>query len=123
MEKIEEQLQTLPHIEVPRTMHTSVMKKINYHHFRTVILLGFCLLTLSFIIFALRINSRLVDAEFADAMNDFINAFDPSFSFFSAVLGSFFEIVSPALVIGLLVSFTGACYLGKKITFYQWMKL
>ncbi len=48
-------------------------------------------------------------------MGDFFTGFDLSFSFIGTILGSFFEIISPALILSALFSLVGAIYIGKKI--------
>ena len=119
MEKIDEQLNNIPSIEVPIGMHQFVMLKINYKKFQPVLLVAFTLLVLNFVIVIWHINAKLIDVEFSDMMRDFFEVFNFNFSFISTILASFFEIISPLLVISALLSLIGVIFTGRKIIFYQ----
>ncbi|MCX6751835.1 MAG: hypothetical protein NT161_03700 [Candidatus Nomurabacteria bacterium] len=115
MEKIDEQLNNLSLIEIPVGMHQSIMHKVNYKRIKPILFSVLGLLVLNFFIIAWHINGKLVNAEFSDMMKDFFETFDLSFYFVGTILGSFFEIVSPAIVLSLLLNLGGAIYVGKKI--------
>lgn len=123
MEKIDEQLNNISLTEVPIEMHRFIMRKINYKKIQPVLFVIFASLALSFIVIVLHINAKLVDAEFADIVQDFFEVFSFNFSFINAVLVSFFEIVSPLLVVSMVLSLVGAIYTGKKISFYRFAKM
>ena len=123
MEKIDEQLNNMPLIEVPVGMHHFVMQKINNKKIQPFILVTFLLLVLNFIIILWHINTKLIDAEFTDMMRDFLDIFSFNFSFIQIFLLNFFEIISPLLIISLTLSFVGIIYTGRKINFYQFSKI
>ncbi len=122
MEKIDEQLKNISSVEIPTGTHHSIMRNINYRQMWPMFIFVFLLLVLNFLIIMWHINSKLIDAEFSDMAGDFFTGLDLSFDFIEAVLGSFFEIISPALVLSALVSLVGAIYVGKKIKFAQFLK-
>jgi hypothetical protein len=117
MEKIEEKLNNLYISEMPMHLHSSIMKKVNYKKAKPFVLVVLCLLVLNFIVIAWHINTKLIDAEFGVMMNDLFADFDLSFSFANTVLTSFFEIISPALVVSLALSFFGTIYIIRKNSF------
>jgi hypothetical protein len=119
MEKIDEQLNNLSLVEVPIGVHHSVMRKVHYQKIKPVLLVAFCLLVFNFLAIAWHINMKLIDADFLDMTRDFLDVFSFNLSFIDMILGSFFEIISPALVLSAVLSFAGAIYLGKKINIYQ----
>jgi len=122
MDTIDEQLKNIALLEVPNQMHHSVMRAVNYRRLRPVLLVGFFLLVSIFILIAWRINMKLIDAEFSDMMKDFFGSFELSFYFIGTVLGSFFEIISPALFFSGIFSLLGAVYIGNKIKNYEFIK-
>ena len=119
MDKIDKQLNNLSSVEVPSGTHQRVMQMVNYKKFQPVIFVAFVLLTLNFIVVVWHINAKLIDAEFTDMVQDFFEVFSFNFSFINTVLGSFFEIISPLLVISAALSLVGVIYTGKQIDFYQ----
>jgi len=119
MEKIDEKLKTLSVVEIPLGMHQSVMRKINYQKIKPVLLVTLTLLVLNFLVIAWHINAKLVDAEFTDMVQDFFEVFSFNFSFINTILLSFFEIISPMLVLSAILSLAGAIYTGKKINSYR----
>lgn len=119
MEKIDEQLNNLALIDVPVGLHHSVMSKINYQKIKLVLLFTFAFLTLNFIVVAWRINTKLIEAEFLDMTQDFLEVFSFNISFINTMFQNFFEIISPALFLSTVLSLVGAMYTIKKITFYQ----
>ena len=119
MEKIDKQLNNTSLVEVPVGMHQFVMRRVNYKKLQPVIFVAFALLAINFIIITWHINSKLIDAEFADMMQDFFEVFSLNFSFVNMVLGSFFEIISPVLVISAMLSMIGMIYTGKKINSFN----
>ena len=123
MENIDEQLNNLSLVEAPLGMHQFVMRRINYKKLQPMLIVVFTLLTLNFIIVALHINAKLIDAEFTDIMQDFFEVFSLNFSFINTVLGSFFEIISPLLIVSAVLSLAGAIYTGKKVSFYHFAKV
>ncbi len=123
MEKIDKQLNNLSMMEIPAGLHQSVMRKINYYKkLQPVFFATFILLTLYFIIVIWQIDVKLINAEFIDMMQDFFDVFSFNFSFINTILGSFFEIISPALVLSAVLSLASTIYLGKKINLYQFAK-
>ena len=123
MEKIDEQLNNLSFVEVPTGMHQFIMRKINYKKFQPVLFVAFVLLAFNFMIVVWHINAKLIDVEFKDMVKDLLEVFSFNFSFVSTVLGSFFEIISPMLVLYAFLSLMGAIYTGKKISLYQFSKI
>lgn len=105
--------------EIPIGVHQSVMRKINYQKIKPMLFTVFVLLVINFLVIVWHINAKLVDAEFTDMMQDFLEVFSFNFSFVGIMLGSFFEIISPLLVLSALLSLVGAVYTGKKINFYR----
>jgi len=123
MEKIDEQLNSISFVEVPTGMHQFVMQKVNYKKFQPVLFVTFILLALNFIVIVWHINAKLIDAEFTDMMQDFLEIFSFNFSFINTVFVSFFEIISPLLVVSAILSLVGAIYTGKKINFYHFVQI
>jgi len=123
MEKIDEQLDNLPLVEIPTGMHQFVMRKINYKKLQPILFATFTLLALNFLVIAWHINAKLIDAEFTDIMKDFFEVFSFNFSFIKAILESFFEIISPLLLVSAMLSIIGAIYTGKKMNFYHFSKI
>jgi len=119
MEKIDEQLNNISLVEVPSGMHQFVMRKINYKKLQPVLLVAFSLLVLNFIVIVWHINAKLIDAEFTDMMQDFFEVFNFNLSFFSIMWVSFFEIISPMLVLSAILSLAGIIYTGKKINSFR----
>ena len=122
MEKIDEQLKNIALAEFPAEMHQSIMRAVDYRRIRPVLLVGFFLLASIFVLTAWHINIKLVNAEFSDMMKDFFGSFELSFYFVGTVLGSFFEIISPTLVLSGILSLVGTIYLGKKIKTFEFSK-
>ena len=123
MDKIDEQLNNLSQVEVPIGMHQFVMRRINYKKLRPVFFITFTLLILNFITIVWHINTKLIDAEFTDMMKDFFEVFSFNFSFIKTMLESFFEIISPLLLVSAMLSIIGAIYTGKKMNFYHFSKI
>jgi|GEM_PF-3134091 hypothetical protein len=123
MEKIDQQLNNLSLAEIPSGLHQSIMRKINYRKIVPVLIVVFSLLALNFIIISWHINAKLIDAEFSDMVQDFFEVFSFNFSFINAILGSFFELISPVLVLSAILSLAGAIYTAKKISFYRFGKI
>ena len=119
MEKIDEQLNKISLVEVPAGMHQFVMRRVNYKKLQPVLFVTFALLALNFIIVVWHINAKLIDVEFTDMIQDFFEVFNFNFSFFSTMWVSFFEIISPALVLSAVLSLIGVIYTGKKINSYR----
>ncbi len=119
MEKIDEQLNNISQVEVPIGMHQFVMRKINYKKLQPVLFVAFALLALNFIVIVWHINARLIDVEFSDMVQDIFQIFSFNFSFINTVFVSFFEIISPLLVVSAMLSMIGTIYTGKKISFYH----
>ncbi len=119
MEKIDSQLHDLPSREIPSGIHRSVMQKINYKKLQPVLLVAFTILICNFIIIVWHINAKLIDAEFVDMMQDFLEVFSFNFSFLHIAFTSFFEIVSPLLVTSAALSLAGIIYTGKEINSYH----
>jgi hypothetical protein len=119
MEKIDEQLNNLSLIEIPVGMHQSVMRRVNYQRIKPVLFIAFTLLAFSFLATTWYINVKLVDAEFVDMAQDFLEVFSFNFSFANTMLVSFFDIISPVVFSYAILSLAGAAYLGKKISFYS----
>ena len=115
MEKIEEQLNSLPFEETPTGVHQYIMRRVNYKRLKPMFFTVFILLALNFIIITMHINNKLIDAEFNAMMSDFFEDFILSFNFISTIIGSFFEIISPAIVLSLALNLGGAIYIGNKI--------
>ncbi len=122
MEKIDEQLNNISSVNIPIGMHQSVMRKVIYQSIKPVLFVAFILLAFNFLIIAWRIDTKLVHAEFADMAQDFFEVFSFNFSFINTIFGSFFEIISPMLVLSAVLSLAGAIYVGKKISLYQFVK-
>ena len=123
MEKIDEQLNNISQVEVPTGMHQFVMRKINYKKLQPILFATFTLLALNFLVIAWHINAKLIDAEFTDIMKDFFEVFSFNFSFIKAILESFFEIISPLLLVSAALSMIGVIYTGKKMNFYHFSKI
>lgn len=119
--KIEEQLNNLPFLEVPSEVHQSTMRKIDYSRFKPILFTAFILLVINFIIIAWHIDSKLVEAEFSDMVQDFFQGFEMNFSFIDTILRNFFEIISPAVFFSGFLSLMGVAYLGNKIIKLQYM--
>jgi len=119
MEQIEKHLKNLSLIETPVSIHQSVMRKINYKRVQPVLLTALCLLVFNFVLIVWRINTKLVEAEFIDMINDFFEVLSFNSLFVSTVLNSFFEIVSLQLTLSVFVSLTGAIYVGRKMSIYK----
>jgi hypothetical protein len=119
MEKIDEQLNNITSVEIPLGMHQFVMRRINYKKLLPVLLVAFILLAFNFIVIVWHINAKLIDVEFTDMIQDFFEVFNFNFSFFSTIWTSFFEIISPALVLSAIMSLVGVIYTGKKINSYR----
>ena len=117
MEKIDEQLNNISLVEVPVGIHSFVMQKVNQKKLQPVFFAVFVILALNFIVIGWHINAKLIDAEFVDMMQDLLEVFSFNFSFLKIAILSFFEIVSPLLVISLLLSLTGTIFSGKRINF------
>jgi len=122
MEEIDEQLNNFSMVEVPNGLHQSVMRKLNYQKKKPILFTVFVLLVASFVAIVWHINVKLVDAEFSDMVRDFFDVFSFNFAFISTIWESFFEIISPILVISALTCLLGAIYTAKKISFYQFAK-
>jgi hypothetical protein len=123
MEKIDEQLNNISLVEVPVGMHQFVMRRINYKKLQPVLFVAFALLALNFIVIVWHINAKLIDVEFTDMVQDFFEVFSFNFSFINTVLVSFFEIVSPLIVVSAILSLVGTIYAGKKINFYHFSQI
>jgi hypothetical protein len=123
MEKIEEQLNNLSAVEVPIGVHYSVMREVHYQKIRPALLIAFSVLIFNFLFIGWHINAKLINAEFLDMTQDFLEVFSFNFSFIQMVFVSFFEIVSPVLVLSAVLSLVGAIYTGKKINFHQFSKI
>lgn len=115
MEKIDEQLNNLRMSEVPIGIHQFVMHKVNYRRIRPALFSAFILLTVNFVIMALHIDTKLVEAEFSAMMTDLFGTFDMSFYFMNTIIGSFFEIIPPVIVFSFLLNLIGTIYIGNKI--------
>lgn len=122
IDKIDEQLNNLAVAEIPAGMHQSIMRKVNYQKIKPVLFIAFLLLVLNFLIIGWHINAKLIDAEFIDMTQDFLEVFSFNFAFINTILVSFFEIISPVLVLSAILSLVGAIYTGKKISFYYLAK-
>jgi len=116
MDPIDEKLNRISSLEVPAGMHQFVMRKVNYKKLQPVLFTVFSLLILNFIVVVWHINAKLIDAEFTDMVQDFFEVFSFNFSFINTVLGSFFEIISPLLVVSAVLSLCGIIYTGKKMS-------
>ena len=114
MEKIDKQLNNLNTTEMSPRLHSSIMRIVNHKKMQPMFLILFFLLVFNFIIIFWHINTKLVDAEFGVMMNDLFTDFDLSFYFIGTIISSFFEIISPALVLSLFISFFGSIYVYKK---------
>ena len=119
MEEIDKKLNNLSFIEVPFGLHQSVMKKVSYQKNKPVFFVAFILFAFNFLLIAWHINAKLIDADFVTMTRDFLEVFDFSFSFIGTVFVSFFEIISPILILSAIFSLTGVVYIGKRINFYQ----
>ena len=119
MEEIDKKLNNLSFVEVPFGLHQSVMRKVSYLKNKPVFFVAFVLFAFNFLLIAWHINAKLVDADFVTMTRDFLDVFDFNFSFVSTVFVSFFEIISPILILSAIFSFTGVVYIGKRINFYQ----
>jgi hypothetical protein len=119
MEKIEEQLNNFLPAEIPFGLHQSVMRRVNYQKIKPALFIGFILLVFNFLIIAWHINAKLIDAEFIDMAQDFLDVFSFNFSYLSTMWGSFFEIISPMFFLSAILSLVGAIYIGKEISFHQ----
>ena len=84
-----------------------------------VFFVAFILFAFNFLLIAWHINAKLIDADFVTMTRDFLDVFDFNFSFVSTVFVSFFEIISPILILSAIFSLTGVVYIGKRINFYQ----
>jgi len=122
MDKIDEQLNNISFTEVPTGVHQFVMRKIHYKKLQPVLYVTFTLLILNFLFIIWHINAKLIDAEFTDMIKDFLEVFSFNLAFINMVLVSFFEIISPLLIVSVVLSLVGAIYTGKKINFYYFAK-
>jgi hypothetical protein len=123
MDKIDEQLNNLSLVEVPAELHQSIIRKVNYHKIKPVLFIALALLVFNFLLTVWSINVRLIDADFISMIRDFFDVFSFDFSLISTVAESFFEIISPALVLSAVLSLIGFIYVGKKISIYQFSKI
>lgn len=119
MEKLDEQLNNIPKMEVPVTIHQSIMRKINYQKVKSVLFIVLALLIINFLIMAWHINAKLIEAEFTDMTQDFFEVFSFSFSFLNSVLENFFEVISPELAISAVLSLIGVIYMIRKIKYMR----
>jgi hypothetical protein len=121
MEKIEEQLNSLSLAEIPVGTHDFVMRKVNYQKIKPLLFVGIVSFAVIFIATIWYINTKLVDAEFVDMMQDFMEVFDFNINYDSinTILSNFFEIISPLIFTSAILSLGGMIYIGKKITFNQ----
>ena len=119
MENIDEQLNNLSFVEVPADLHQSVMRKVNYKKIKPVLFLAFALFLFNFLLLVWHINVKMINTDFITMTRDFLDVFDFGFSFINTVVGSFFEIVSPLLVLSAILSLSGALYIGKRINTYR----
>jgi hypothetical protein len=123
MTNVDEQLNNISLIEVPTGVHQFVMRKVNYKKLQPVLFITLTFLILNFVVIVWHINAKLIDAEFTDMVQDFFQVFSFNFSFINTVVGSFFEIISPLLVVSAVLSLAGAVYTGKKISFSHFSKV
>jgi len=119
MEKIEEQLNSLSDMDAPSELHHEIMRRIHYRKIRPVLFSAFALFVFNFVIIALHINGKLIDADFLDMTRDFFDVFSFNFSFISTMTQNFFEIISPIVAFSAVFSFIGAVYIGQKINIYK----
>lgn len=122
MENIEEKLKTIEKVEMPFGIHQSVMRKVNYYNLRPILLFSLTLLTINFIFLVWHINTKIIDAELVDMMQDLFASFSMDINFFNVIFKSFFEVVPLELFTCAIVSFVGVTYLAKKITTYEFSK-
>ena len=122
MENIEKQLNTIKKVEMPFGVHQSIMKRVNYRRFRPISLVSFILLFINFVLLAWHINTRIIDAELVDMMQDLFASFSMDMNFFNTIFSSFFEVVPFELFISAVISFVGIAYLVKKITTHEFSK-
>ncbi len=122
MENIEKQLNTIKKVEMPFGVHQSIMKRVNYRRFRPILLVSFILLFINFVLLAWHINTRIIDAELVDMMQDLFASFSMDMNFFNTIFSSFFEVVPFELFISAVISFVGIAYLVKKITTHEFSK-
>src|SRR5664279_3763834 len=99
MDKIDEQLNNLKAVEIPNGIHQSVMRKINYQKIKPVLFVAFALLVLNFLVIGWHINAKLINAEFVNMAQDFLEVFNFNFAFINTIVTSFFEIISPMLAL------------------------
>ena len=122
MENIEKQLNTIKKVEMPFGVHQSIMKRVNYRRFRPILLVSIILLFINFVLLAWHINTRIIDAELVDMMQDLFASFSMDMNFFNTIFSSFFEVVPFELFISAVISFVGIAYLVKKITTHEFSK-
>lgn len=122
MDKIDEQLNNLLSKELPSEIHELVMQKVKFRKIRPVLFTVFAVLVFSFITSAWYINVKLIDAEFMDMAQDFLDVFSFNFSFISIMLANFLEIISPLLFSYTVLSFIGVLYIVKQINFYKFSR-
>ena len=123
MEKIDEQLNNISLVEVPIEIHQNIMRRVNYKKLKPVFFITFMLLVINFMVVVWHINSKLIEVEFTDMVKDFFEVFSFDFSFINTILGSFFEIISPLVVISAVSSLVAMVYLGKKINLFYFAKV
>jgi len=123
MEKIDEQLKNISFVDVPVSVHQSIMKKVTSCRMQPFFIAVFCFLSVVFFMIAWHINTKLIEAEFSDMLADLLSDFNMSFYLFSTIVKSFFEIISPVYVLSLIFSFAGAVYLAKKIIHTQFQRI
>jgi hypothetical protein len=114
-QKIDEQLNNLAVVRIPAELHQSVMLRVGYGKIKPALFVVFVLFAVNFLIIVLRINAKLIDADFLDMIKDLLDVFNFNFSFISTITSSFFEIVSPSLVLYALLCFAGSVYLAIKM--------
>ena len=119
MEKIDEQLNNLKMVDAPIGLHQFVMRKINYKKIAPVLFTALIILMFNFLVIGWHINMKLIDAEFLDMTQDFFEIFTFNFPFFNTVWNSFFEIISPMLLLSAVLSLGGIIYVIKKINSYR----
>lgn len=121
MEKIEEQLNNLSLVEIPVGTHDFVMRKVSYQKIKPLLFVGIVSFAVIFIAAIWYINAKLMDAEFIDMAQDFLEVFDFNINldFINTIFSNFFEIISPVIFTSAILSLGGIIYIGKKITFNQ----
>ncbi|SRR5258708_1352425 len=115
MEDIDKQLHNLSSYDLPVGVHKAVMLRAYYKKLQPIFAVVFALLALSFLSVIWYIYEELIDAQFTDMVKDFFEVFSFNFSFVNIVFTSFFDIVSPALVLSAVLSLAGTIYTGRKM--------